>query len=336
MEANKAMRPSMEYLHSEDQLRFMARVARMYHERGLRQASIADELGISQARVSRLLKRAADVGIVRTTVTLPPGVYLDLEEQLEQAYGIDQAVIVDPADDGQEVTRALGAAAADYLTATLTGGERVGISSWSASLLAAVEALRPFRATVVDSVVQLIGGLGDPRVQMQATRLIGQFAGHTGAEPVLLPTPGVLGSPDARASLVADPAVRDVLRAWDDLSIALVGIGGVEPSDLARQSGNTFSEQDRKILEQSGAVGDICFRFYDAQGRPIDSEINDRVIGIAPRQLFAIPRRIAVAGGKRKLAAVRGALLGGWVNVLVTDADTARSLLPRQQPSRGT
>lgn len=321
--------PSTEYLHSEEQLRFMARVARMYHERGLRQMTIADELGISQARVSRLLRRAADVGMVRTTVTLPSGVYLDLEEQLEQAYDLDQAVIVDPADVGQDVTRALGAAAAEYLAATLTGGDKVGISSWSASLLAAVEAMRPFRAPVVESVVQLIGGLGEPRVQMQATRLIGQFAGHTGAEPLLLPTPGVLGSPDARASLMADPAVRDVVRAWDDLSIALVGIGGVEPSDLARQSGNTFSAHDRGVLERCGAVGDICFRFFDVEGRPIASEINERVIGIAPSQLLAVPRRIAVAGGDWKRAAIRGALLGRWVNVLVTDADTARSLLPR-------
>lgn len=319
--------PSMGYLRSEEQLRFMARVARMYHERGMRQSLIAEELGISQARVSRLLRRAVDVGIVRTTVTFPSGVYLDLEEQLELAYDLDQAVIVDPADNGQDVTRALGAAAAEYLTATLTGGERVGISSWSASLLAAVEAMRPFRTPVVDSVVQLIGGLGDPRVQMQATRLIGQFAGHAGAEPLLLPTPGVLGSPDARASLMADPAVRDVVRAWDDLSVALVGIGAVEPSDLVRQSGNTFSAHDRGVLERSGAVGDICFRFYDVQGRPILSEINDRVIGITPAQLLAVPRRIAVAGGERKRAAIRGALLGRWVNVLVTDADTARSLL---------
>lgn len=327
MGAVKPARPPIGY-HSEDQLRFMARVARMYHERGMRQAVIAEELGMSQARVSRLLRRAVEVGIVRTTIALPAGVYLDLEEQLERAYGLDQAVIVDPAEDGQDVARALGAAAADYLTATLIGGERVGISSWSASLLAAVEALRPFRTTVVDSVVQLIGGIGDPRVQMQATRLIGLFASHTGAEPLLLPTPGVLGSPDVRASLMRDPTVRDVVKAWSDLTVALVGIGGVEPSDLARQSGNTFSQRDRDLLKRSGAVGDICFRFYGEDGRAIDSEINDRVIGISPAELLAVPRRIAVAGGERKRAAIHGALLGGWVNVLITDADTARHLLP--------
>jgi DNA-binding transcriptional regulator LsrR (DeoR family) len=40
-----------------------------------------------------------------------------------------------------------------------------------------------------------------------------------------------------------------------------------------------------------------------------------------------VPRRIAVAGGVRKLNAIRAALLGGWANILITDSDVARQLL---------
>jgi DNA-binding transcriptional regulator LsrR (DeoR family) len=42
---------------------------------------------------------------------------------------------------------------------------------------------------------------------------------------------------------------------------------------------------------------------------------------------MSVPRRIAVAGGIRKLAALRGALLGGWVNVLITDRAAAHELI---------
>lgn len=315
------------YAHAEDQLRLMARVARMYHERGMRQADIAAELHISQPRVSRLLKRAVEVGVVRTTVALPAGVHTDVEERLEAAFGLQQAVVTDVAPGDDDVTSAIASAAADYLSATLMGGDTVGISSWSASLLAVVHAMRPFRTSVADAVVQLVGGLGDPRVQMQAARLIEQFAHHTGADPVMLPTPGVLGSASVRLSLMSDPAVAPAIAAWDRLTVALVGVGAVEPSDLARQSGNAFPEADRAVLQEAGAVGDICFRFYDAEGVLVPSGVDDRVIGIAPETLRAVPRRIAVAGGARKLAAIRGALLGGWVNVLVTDVDTARNLL---------
>ena len=71
-----------------DQLRLLTKVARMYHERGLRQPQIAAQLHISQPRVSRLLKQAAEMGIVRTMVVPPTGVYTDLEEAIERRYGM--------------------------------------------------------------------------------------------------------------------------------------------------------------------------------------------------------------------------------------------------------
>jgi 3,4-dihydroxy 2-butanone 4-phosphate synthase / GTP cyclohydrolase II len=39
-----------------------------------------------------------------------------------------------------------------------------------------------------------------------------------------------------------------------------------------------------------------------------------------------IPRRIGVAGGPAKYAAIRAAIRGGWVNVLITDQHTAQRL----------
>lgn len=305
----------------------MSRVARMYHEQGLRQAQIADALHISQPRVSRLVKRAAEIGIVRTTVALPDQVHTDLEERVERRYGLQQAVIVDASGHGADVTRAIGAAAADYLGATLIGGDTVGISSWSASLIAAVSVLPRFRTPVVDTAVQLVGGLGDPRVQLQATRLMEQFALRTGAEPVLLPTPGVLGTASARLALMADPTVANVTEVWSRLTLALVGVGALEPSDLARESGNAFPERERVLLREAGAVGDVCFRFYDSEGTLVDTEFNERVIGISPSELRAVERRVGVAGGSGKVGAIRAAMLGGWINVLVTDLVTAELLL---------
>jgi DNA-binding transcriptional regulator LsrR (DeoR family) len=57
------------------------------------------------------------------------------------------------------------------------------------------------------------------------------------------------------------------------------------------------------------------------------SDLDDRVVGIDPDTLRKIPRRIGIAGGDGKHAAIRAAVRGGWVNVLLTDAQTAASLL---------
>lgn len=311
---------------SDEQVRLMAKVARMYHERGMRQAEIAAELHVSQPRVSRLLKRAVETGVVRTTVSLPPGVHTDLEDELEALYGISEAVVVEAGDDAEPL-RALGGAAAVYLETTLIGGDDVGISSWSASLIAAIDALRPSSSPVVSDVVQLVGGVGEPRVQLDATRLLTSFAQSTGASPIFLPAPGLLGSPAARESLMADPAVLQVTSRWPRLTVALVGIGTLEPSPLLRQSGNSIAEADQETLRAAGAVGDVCLRFFDEDGRLVPTELDERVIGITPETLRTIPRRIGVAGGLRKVAAIRGAMRGRWINVLITDATTARALV---------
>jgi DNA-binding transcriptional regulator LsrR (DeoR family) len=123
----------------DEHLRLMTKVARLYHEHGVRQPEIARRLHISQARVSRVLKSAHEAGIVRTVVVVPEGVQTELEESLEHRYGLRDAVVVDCFDDGDDgVIYDLGVAAARYLEATMTGGDVVGISSWSSTLLAAV------------------------------------------------------------------------------------------------------------------------------------------------------------------------------------------------------
>lgn len=313
--------------HPDDQIRLMTKIARMYHERGMRQRQIAEELHVSQPRVSRLLKRAAEVGIVRTTVAVPSGVHSDLEDRLEQRFGLREAVVVDAVGSDDALTVPLGAATASYLEATLTGGDTVGISSWSATLLAAVESMRPAHTAVVDQVVQVVGGVGDPRVQVQANRLIATFAERTGANPVFMPAPGMLGSVAARDSLMSDPAVTTVMDLWPRLTLVLLGIGSLEPSPLLRQSGNVLAQVDQQLLRDAGAVGDICLRFFDAGGRPISSPVNERVMGISTEQLLAVPRRVAAAGGQRKRAAIRAALRGQWINVLITDVESAEELL---------
>lgn len=310
-----------------DELRLMAKVALMYHERGVRQAEIARELHLSQSKVSRLLTRAAEVGIVRTTVTVPAGVHTDLESRLEQRYGLSEAIVVDVSDDEHEVAAALGSALASYLESALTGPEVVGISSWSATLLAGAEAMRRSSGAAAERIVQIVGGVGEARVQVLASRLIGLLAETTGAEPVFMPAPGTLGSAASRRVLMEDPAVAAVMDSWSQITTALVGIGSLQPSDLLRQSGNAVAEGDLQALRAVGAVGDICLRFFSEDGQVVRSDLDERVIGIDPDRFRGIARRIGVAGGARKHDAIAGALHGGWLTVLITDVGEAERLL---------
>jgi len=315
---------------SSDELRLLARVARLYYTDGLRQPEIAARLDLSQARVSRLLKRAEAEGIVRITVTAPAGVFPEVEEGLQQAYGLKVAFVVDApggADNEERLLSELGAAAAYYLEAVLRSGDVMGISSWSSSLLATADAMRPLPKLTGVRVVQILGGVGNPSARLHANRLTHHFAELVSGEAVTLPSPGIAGSAESAQVLREDSFVAATMDLFRDLSIVLVGIGALRPSRLLASSGNVFSREELEELSRQGAVGDICLRFFDEAGDPVAGRLDERVIGIRLDELKAVGRCIAVAGGARKAAAIRAALRGGWVNTLITDLATAEALL---------
>jgi DNA-binding transcriptional regulator LsrR (DeoR family) len=313
---------------SVDRLRLMTKVARLYHERGMRQSVIAAKLSLSQAMVSRLLTAAEKEGVVRTTVMTPMGVYPDLEDQLERRFGLSDAIVADCSDDRDDtVLREIGSAAATYVETTLGVDEVVGISSWSETLLRMVGSMQPLRGRSGGHVVQILGGIGSPTAEAHAVRLTEQLASLLSAQPHFLPAPGVTGSAAATAAYLADPQLERTLSHFDRLTVALVGIGALHPSRLLGQSGNVFSEEEQHELEALGAVGDICLRFFDRAGVPVRSPFNERVVGMSLQQIQNAPRSVGIAGGASKLDAIRAALEGRLVNVLITDRFTAERLI---------
>ena len=77
-------------------------------------------------------------------------------------------------------------------------------------------------------------------------------------------------------------------------------------SALLVESGNIFSPQEQELLLQKGAVGDVLLRFFDHKGKPVDSELDKRVISMSLYQLRKVDRAIGIAGGSRKFTAIRG------------------------------
>ena len=310
-----------------DELRLMTKVAHLYYDRDMIQPEIAAQLDLSQATVSRLLKRAKQEQIVRVTVNVPHGVYSELEELLQKTYGLKEAVVVDSVEHSDQILRDIGAAAAYYLETTLRTGDVIGVSSWSSTLLAMVDALQPLARPPQVQVLQILGGLGSPAAEVYASRLVGRLARLVRGEAVLLPAPGVVGTPEAGSILLKDRYVQEAVALFERVTIALVGIGTLEPSGLLASSGNIFSSEELDMLREAGAVGDICLRFFDAAGKPVETPLNQRVIGMGLDQLQKVKRAVGIAGGAQKLGAIRGALQGRLINVLITDFFTAQHLL---------
>jgi len=310
-----------------DELRLMGKVARMYYDQGTRQLEISERLNVHQSKVSRLLKRAREANIVRISIATPAGFFPEMEEALESKFDLKEAVVIDSDGDEERIVRDLGAAAAFYLETTVKQEMVIGISSWSRSLFAMVETLHPSDCGRGGKVVQILGGVGNASTQYQATLLAQRLASLIGASPVLLQAPGVVGTAQAKAVLVRDPAVQEASILFKKVDLALVGIGSLQPSSLLANSGNIFSPQEREELRRKGAVGDICFQFIDQEGLPIDSPLMQRVIGIDLATLKRAHRVVGIAGGDQKVPAILASLRGHWINVLITDRHTAERLI---------
>ncbi|TMV86015.1 sugar-binding transcriptional regulator [Thioclava sp. BHET1] len=310
-----------------NELRLIARVAQMYYTEGKRQAEIAEHLRLSQATVSRMLKRAEAEGIVRTTVIPPAGTFGDLETALRERYALPEAIVVDCSEDREGAIMArIGEAAAHFVEATLRQDEIIGVSSWSQTIFRMVENIHPMKASRARYVVQTLGGMGDPAVQTHATQLTTRLARLTGAEPKLLPVQGVTGSREAKLLMLSDPYVRETLDLFGRISLAIVGIGAVEPSELLSRSGNVFSANELHDVTEAGGIGDISLRFFDTTGNAVRTPLDERVIGITFEDLARVDRVIALAGGQKKTEAIAGALRCGIIDVLVTDKFTAERL----------
>ena len=307
--------------------RLLYKLAQAYYVDGLTQQEIAGRFGISRPKVSRMLQQGREEGIINITLVAPPSGTTDLERALERSFGLEEAVVVTvgDADDQADVARSLGPAAADTFIRCIHGNEVVGLT-WGTSLLHMVHAL-PVKFFPDVTVVQILGGLGPVGEMEHSTELVQMAAKRLNARLRLLPAPGIVASREAFEALKTDNQISETLALAVRSDIVLVGLGLPSNDSILIRNGNIITQKDLSLIKESGGIGDIVLRYINAVGDPINLEIDERIIGLTLEQIKAVPRVIAVAGGRAKYKLIRAALRGHIMNVLVTDHVTAENLL---------
>jgi DNA-binding transcriptional regulator LsrR (DeoR family) len=318
------------------ELKQMVQCLELYYRQSRSQKDVAKALGVSPATVSRLLKRAVDEGLVRVELDLPRT--QELETALVQRFGLREAVVI--AAGGRGDTREeLGVAAAAYFEKVVAHGMRVGLSC-GFTLYQTVRALRERR--IRDLLLYPLSGESTLKlVDISPNTLVGMMAAkyrpHVTA--YALPVQHVASLREVereRRRQLRDPEIRRIYEAAQAVDVALVGIGQIgEKTPGFCSLAESYGVSVRR-LRQLGVVGEINYQPFDAAGELLDhpelSILMRRVVSVDSRRLQALSRRddryvIAVAGGKSKAEAVRGAVNGKFMNVLVTDEDVALTLL---------
>ncbi|WP_432455042.1 MULTISPECIES: sugar-binding transcriptional regulator [unclassified Agarivorans] len=310
-----------------DEQRLLVKIATLYYNEGKKQSEIAKKLDLSQSFVSRALSRCTKEGIVKISVVQPANVYLNLEAELQNKYSLMQAIVVDVAENADEymIKRAIGSAAAHYMQTSLPASSLVGVSAWSGTIREMVEQLHPLNVKA-NGVVQLLGGVG-VNGNAQASMLTHSLAELLNCQPHLLPSQSIERTVNYKKMLLNTEEVSSVVSLFNQVDYALVGIGMLEPSHLLKSSGNYYNPDMLEELSKRGAVGDICLHYFDADGNAVLAEDEDPVIGMDLKLLRDCPRVVALAGGLDKLAAIKGALTGGYLDILFVDVHTAKKLI---------
>ena len=302
----------------------LAKAARLYFLDDRSQDDVASILGTTRSNVSRMVRQARDLGIVEIRIVDPARRDHQLEQALCDRYQLADARVLTVSPD-TEVLGGVGRLAARWLDETLRDGQVVALS-WGQSLQAMVRAVDLARRDV--EVVQLVGGLSALDSGVSGQELVRDLSERIGARHRYLHAPALFGSAEALTLLLREQAIAGALDAAKRADMAMVGIGaaGIGSSGALLEA-LALSPAERASFDATGAVGDVCGRFYDLSGQEVDSVVNQRVLAVTLDDLRAIPTVAGIAAGQEKALGILGALRGRIIDVLICDQQAARAVL---------
>ena len=293
-----------------EQHRAMSKVAHMYHDLGIVQVEIAQRLGLSQARVSRLLLAAEAAKITRTVVHSPAGLNHQLEAAIERRFGAGQVHVVDCAGETpHERQRSVAKAAVSVFSALSLKGKVVGFDSTCDVNRIFVDLMSRETKAKANAVVDLVGKTGEPSARLDAALATHKLASLLDAQAYFLLLPAVLPSAEVREQLLEmDSASRVALEIGEKVDIAFLGASA--PSN---------GPADKSA---SQAVGQICLVPIDETGIPSNREFQGSIVGVPLASIAKAEYRILLATDPSQGPVVRAALSSGLVNIVICDDET--------------
>ncbi|WMS43970.1 sugar-binding transcriptional regulator [Acuticoccus sp. MNP-M23] len=312
-------------------IQLMTRAAWLYYVAGLNQEAAAGRMGLSRARVNRLLQQARESGLVSITINANDIGLLPVEEAIRAAFGLDFCIAtpayglsdVERASNpqlGALPIRAVGAAAARYLRETLNARpDAVVGTGWGRTLAQMSKQMAGISAPKA-RFVSLMGSL-TANSAFNPFEVVQSLAQATGGDGFFLPVPFIADTPQDRDTLLAQQTVAKALELARYTDIAMISVGELTETSLLRRQ-DMISQQELTALRDAGAVGDTNGIFFDAKGWPVPHELNHRTIAVGFEDLRRATT-VVLAAGAEKIDATRAILASGVARGIIVDGDTA-------------
>lgn len=308
-----------------NELKQTIRVAKMYYEVGMSQEEIAEKEMISKSTVSRLVKKAVDNGFVTFTINYPIQSVEELEEELKSAFNLKKAFLAPViVDDNELIKRDVCKALGLDLSRLVQDDDIIGIS-WGTTM-ECISSYLPRMNKKGIRVTQLNGGVAKNVKPTKSSTIIEKFTEAFDGIGYILPVPAIVDNSNIAKVFESDSQIKQVFDLIEKGRIAVFSIGHMSSDSVLWEAGY-FNQQEYEELQKTGAVGDICSRYFDIYGKVVDQNLNSRTVGVSLDTLKDKEYSIGVAVGDHKAKAILGALKGGYINTLYTDEKTARTIL---------
>jgi DNA-binding transcriptional regulator LsrR (DeoR family) len=294
-------------------------VARLHYEQDLSQRDIAQQMQLSTATVSRLIRRARDEGIVRIEISdfVEPAT---LADRLAEALNLRRVAIAPSAPESRTMA-ALADPVGRLLKEARLGPRSVLGLGWGRTVWETLQVGLP--ECPGTTTVPLSGGIPEAARHFQIGEFARLAATQIGGQPKFVHAPYLLAD-EARLALVKDPVIRDSVDLWDRVDVALVGVGRPHGGG-DRMAGGAALTPDDPALDD--AAGDVLLRYFDARGRMVAWQDEHKLLAIGIAQLKRIPLLIGLVASPAKAVSVIGAARAGLINALATDSRTAIKVL---------
>ncbi|MEZ5753769.1 MAG: sugar-binding transcriptional regulator [Paracoccaceae bacterium] len=299
-------------------------VAWMYYQDGRNQQEIAETLGISRATVVNYLQEAREKGLIRITLAAPAFTTHRLALELTGRFGLRGAyVIPDEGTEAEEGFLRVVRGAANWLPDLIAPGDRLGVA-WGRTVYELAEMVEPMPVEDL-TILQLVGSMATPygfTAEACSTRL----AQRLRARCLNLHAPAIVSRAALAEELREEPILKAQLDQLETVNKLLFSVGtATSDSHIVLSGLATRADLDWYVAQ--GAVGVICGRFIDAEGRQLPGPMEDRMIGVPLPRLVGLEMGILITPGMDKVAATRAAIRGGYVTHLVTGTTVAEALL---------
>ena len=282
------------------------------------QAEISAILGISRMKVMRLLERAKQTGIIKITMREDNVRRMKLENQIIEKYNLKDSFII-PVSSGAvitEINNAVADAAAMYVGSRILPDSFINIGYGDTMGKTLNNLAKNVKNPI--SCISLTGGVSIYLPNTQSSIF--------NARLYLIPAPLLVSTNEVFHAIIAEDSVKEIMRMVSLASFTIIGIGALNDGATILKTG-ALSKNDFLYLKMQGVVGDILCHFFDKYGKTVASPFEDRLITTPLSVLKSLSNVIGVAAGMDKRDAIRGALALGYIDILITDEDTAQWLI---------